>query len=373
MISVRDVCGVFEKKFPHDCAESWDNPGLLLGRTAAPVSRVLTALELTPDVAKEAIQIGAQMIITHHPFIFKPFKSLTDNSADGQILLDLAEHHIALFAAHTNLDAAPNAIAQKLSADFNLQNPRPLSAHKPYDACKIIVFVPQSDAERVSDAMIDAGAGAIGNYAAVSFRSPGEGRFTPQNGANPAIGACDCPQTVPENKIEMIASSQNVSAVLSAIKRAHPYEEPAIDVFKLQNEIHGIDDRYGFGCIGDLPQTCTLGELIEKIKNVWKINSLRASGDVQTPISRLAILNGSGAKFLPLAKKLGADAYITGDCGHHDFDLSCRLQLPLIDAGHFDTEKSIVRILAETLRKDCHTQSLDIRESECVKNPFNVY
>lgn len=373
MISVRDVCGVFEKNFPHDCAESWDNPGLLLGRSNAPVSRVLTALELTPDVAKEAIQIGAQMIVTHHPFIFKPFKSLTDNSADGQILLDLAEHHIALFAAHTNLDAAPNAIAQKLSADFNLQNSRPLSAHQPYDACKIIVFVPQSDAERVSDAMIQAGAGGVGNYDAVSFRSQGEGRFTPQNDAHPAIGERDCPQSVPEIKIEMIASSQNVSAVLRAIKNAHPYEEPAIDVFKLQNEIHGINDRYGFGCIGDLPQICTLSELLETIKKIWNIPSLRASGDPQTPISRLAILNGSGAKFLPIAKKFGADAYITGDCGHHDFDLSCRLHLPLIDAGHFETEKYIVQILAQTLQSDSNTQSLDIRESQCVKNPFNVY
>ena len=134
MVEVQDIRRVISQKFPEKCAESWDNPGLQLGRSNAPVKRVLAALELTPSVTEEAISWGADLILTHHPFIFKPFKSINDDTPEGRMLLDLAEHKIALLAAHTNLDSAPQAIAQKLADDLGLQNRKPFIPHEPYAA-----------------------------------------------------------------------------------------------------------------------------------------------------------------------------------------------------------------------------------------------
>lgn len=341
--------------------------GLQLGRLGAPVRRVLVALELTPDVVAEAVESGVDLVVTHHPFIFRPLKAINDKSAEGRMLLDLAENRIALYAAHTNLDAAPDAIAQKLADDLQLRERRGFLPHKPYNAFKLVVFVPRTDTEALAEALHRAGAGSVGQYSHVSFRGDGIGAFTCGENTHPAIGTPGSSERVEECRLEMVVPEQAVDQVIRALHQAHPYEEPAFDLFKLESEVSGLTDLYAFGIQGKLPEPMPLRTFAEYLKKLWQISSLRVAGNPEKQISTVAFVNGSGAKFLSRCRNI--DAYITGDCGHHDFDNALRLGTALIDAGHYDTEKYIPQILAETLQ----TANIDITIAKSMRNPMDVY
>jgi len=371
MVTVRRIRSIIQQHFPVQGAEEWDNPGLQLGHLEADVSRVLLALELTPEVVQEALTQGVNLILTHHPFIFKPLKSLTDESPDGRMLLTLAEAHIALMAAHTNLDSAPNAINQKLCDDLKLSDRSILLKHEAFSAYKIVVFVPEAEADNVANAMHRAGAGCVGDYSDVSFRAPGTGCFTCGEGSHPAIGAPGSIERVFEVRLEMVVSGQHLSAVTRALLAAHPYEEPAYDVFKLESPVHGMTDQYGFGMTGTLPEPMTLQAFIAHIKALWGIDALRASGAPDKLIRRVAIMNGAGARYFTRCGS-DIDAYITGDCGHHDFDNANRRGLALIDAGHYDTEKFIPSIFHRILTDELGN-SVELLLSSAQKRPFGVW
>ena len=369
MVKLHEICALISEKYPEKCAEEWDNPGLQLGRENADISRILVALELTRAVIAEAIQVQAQLILTHHPFIFKPLKSVSTRTPEGEMLLELAEHRIALIAAHTNLDAAPAAIAQKLARELGIHDIHPFLPAEPYEACKIIVFVPETHAESVAAAMHAAGAGCVGDYSNVSFRSSGTGYFTCGAGTHPAIGKPGTSETVPEQRIEMVVSSRVLGKVIRALRDHHPYEEPAFDVIKLSSEVHGISDLYGFGSIGSLDTPVTLADLLCTLKNVWDLPHLRYAGDPQMRISRVAILNGSGGRFISRCSGK-ADVLITGDCGHHDFDNANRMGIALVDAGHYGTEKYIPQLMVDMLRQSPLGQMLDVQVSQAMTNPM---
>ncbi len=356
--------------FPAQGAEDWDNPGLQLGRATGVVKRVLLALELTPDVVREAIESQAELILTHHPFIFKPIKAINDDTADGRMLLDLAEAHIALMAAHTNLDSAPQAINEKLSDDLGLLNRSILLPHEAFAAYKIVVFVPESNADAVAAAMHRAGAGCVGDYSDVSFRGRGTGCFACGENAHPAIGAPGSVERVDEVRIEMVVSARHLAAVTKALLAAHPYEEPAYDVFKLESPVHGMTDIYGFGMVGDLPEAMRLDDFLAHLRELWSIDAIRASGAPDKRIQRVAIMNGSGARYVSKARHV--DAYITGDCGHHDFDNANRLGVALIDAGHYDTEKFIPSIMQSVLRAQ-FGHEIECCIAQSMRRPFAVY
>ena len=374
MVSLQTICSALAKRYPPQCAESWDNPGLLLGYNRASVQRVIVALELTPEIVKEAIETRVDLIVTHHPFIFKPMSSFTDSSPDGRMMLDLAAAGVALYAAHTNLDSAPAAIGEKLARDLGMEQVRALLPHAPFAPYKIVVFAPNAAADAVAKAMHEAGAGCVGHYQNVSFRGTRTGHFTGDETTHPAIGAPQIAETVEETRIEMIVSSRDLARTINALRAAHPYEEPAFDVFKLENDIAGISDLYGFGTIGKFPAPMTLATLLDKIKTIWSIQSLRvADVPLDKTIEKVAILNGSGAKYAKKCAQSGADAYITGDCGHHDFDLARRYGLALIDAGHYDTEKFIPEILRSTLAQILADDDVEISIAQSMKNPMIYY
>ena len=368
-VTIRDIRQLITKRFPEKCAESWDNPGLQVGRNDAVVKKVLVALELTPAIVEEAVETGTNLIVTHHPFIFRPIKKLNDDTPDGEMLLTLAEHRIGMIAAHTNLDCAAGAITKKLADDLALKERRNFLEHHPYSAYKIVVFVPEKDAERVAEAMHKSGGGCVGNYSNVSFSAVGKGRFTCGKDSHPAIGQPGTSETVDEIRIEMVVSESRISAVTNALRQAHPYEEPAYDVFKLESEVHGMTDAYSFGVCGTLPEPVRLDAFIPMLKKVWDISALRVAGRDDKMISRVAILNGSGAKYLNDCR--GIDAYITGDCGHHDFDNAIRRDIALIDAGHYDTEKYIPQILAEMISSEF--SSIETKIASKMSNPFKVW
>ena len=373
MVSLQKICAALSECYPPQCAESWDNPGLLLGRNRAEIRRVVVALELTPEVVEEAIETRAELIVTRHPFIFKPMSSLTDSSPDGRMMLDLAAAGIALYAAHTNLDSAPAAIGEKLACDLGLMDVRALLSHEPFSSYKIVVFVPHTAVDAVAKAMHEAGAGCVGHYRDVSFRGTGTGHFTGDDTTHPAIGSPNIAETVAETRLEMVVSSRDLNRTMNALRAAHPYEEPAFDVFKLENDVAGIADLYGFGTIGRLPSPIHLCDLLNKIKEIWEIQALRVADlPLDKVIEKVAILNGSGSKYAKKCAQLGADAYITGDCGHHDFDLARRYGLALIDAGHYDTEKFIPEILRSTINR-LFANDVEVSIAKSMKNPMIFY
>ncbi len=372
MVKLREICALISEHYPEKCAEEWDNPGLQLGRDDAEIGRVLVALELTRAVIEEAIEIQAQLILTHHPFIFKPLKSVSTRTPEGSMLLDLAEHRIALVAAHTNLDAAPNAIGQKLAQDLNLRDVQPFLPAQPYEACKIVVFVPETHADEVAAAMHDAGAGCVGNYSNVSFRASGHGYFTCGANTHPAIGEPGSAEMVSEQRIEMVVSSRVLGRVIQALRAHHPYEEPAFDVFRLSSDVHGISDLYGFGTIGTLEKPMRLADLLGTLKSVWALPHLRYAGEPEKMISRVAILNGSGGRYITKCSGK-ADVLITGDCGHHDFDNARRMGIALVDAGHYGTEKFIPQIMVDRIRSASIGPKLDIRVAKNMQNPMNEF
>lgn len=378
MIKLSKLCTVLSELYPPQSAESWDNPGLLVGRGASEIHRAILALELTPNVLEEARKNHAELIITHHPFIFKPLNALTDSTPEGALLHALIRENIALYAAHTNFDAAPHAIAEKLARDLGISSYSAFLPHQSYAAYKIVVFAPRDAAQAVSRAMHDAGAGCVGHYRDVSFRCDGHGYFTGDETTHPSIGMPERPEIVEETKIEMVVSQRDLKRVVEAMKAAHPYEEAAYDVFKIEAPVHGISDMYGFGTIGKLPQIMTLRDFAQHLKATWQLEHLRIANIApEKPIEKVAILNGSGAKYLKDCIRMGADAYITGDCGHHDFDLAMRYNIALIDAGHFDTEKYIPALMRnaiqEALKSAFPTNEFSLQVAASMENPIRYY
>lgn len=371
LCKIKHIIDVFEEVFPRKLAQSWDNVGLQLGDPEQDVRRILLCLELTEHIVTEAIERGCDLIIAHHPLIFKPVASITSQDPVGRMLLNLSRAGLGLFVAHTNCDAAPDSIAAHLAQRLALQNTGVLVRTDYSQASKLVVYTPKPDSERVIMALHEAGAGRVGNYDHVSFRSQGTGRFRCGTQSNPAIGEPGSDESVLEERAELIVEDTKLKAVINALYEHHPYEEPAFDVYRLQNDVHGIHDVYGFGCIGELPSAKSLGDFLDELKSAWALPLLRFWGDRGRRIHKVGIINGSGAKHMLDARNAGADVLITGDCSHHDFDGAQRWDMPLIDAGHYETERCVVEVFEKVIKDKF--QDLELIQSEFMCSPVDIF
>ncbi|MFA5623715.1 MAG: Nif3-like dinuclear metal center hexameric protein [Bradymonadales bacterium] len=372
MAQIKDIISAFNEAFPPKLAETWDNVGLQIGDPNASVQKVLLCLELTPRIVQEAIDCACGLVIAHHPLIFKPLLAVTRQDPVASMLMDMLEAGIGLFVAHTNCDAGTKSISQYLAHSLKLKRQRFLLPKKHNTAYKLVLYTPESDSDRVVDALHDAGAGRIGNYHHVSFRAKGTGRFSSTEHAKPAIGSAGSSESVREEKAELIVDDKHLHAVIDALYTQHPYEEPAFDLYRLENKVNGINDQFGYGCIGELDAPRSLAAFITELKSAWMLNSVRFCGDSAALVQKIAILNGSGAKFLLDAKAAGADVFITGDCSHHDFDGALRYGISLIDAGHYETERCVVDVFADVLQSHCATRELSVLKSACMQSPMHA-
>lgn len=352
MMTVADVLEAVHAAAPAGQAADWDAVGLHVGDPSAAVTRVLVALDLTPAVVAEAASLGAEVVLTHHPLLFTPPKRVTTNDAVGAIVWSLARHGIAAIAAHTNLDAATDGVSVALADQLGLDDVRIL-APLPEALVKITTYVPHADADAVRAAMAHAGAGQIGAYQGCSFSTHGEGRFTPLDGAAPAVGAVGTPEVVSEARVEAVVPRWRADAVRHAIAEAHPYEEPATEVAPLL----GGAAREGFGAIGTLPQPEGLATFLLRVCERLEQPSLRYAGRDETRVSRVAVCGGSGLSFLPSALAAGADAYVTADVTYHRWFEALGPQgdprLVLVDAGHYETERVAEHLLAQIVARAC--------------------
>ncbi len=369
MCTLDSIIAAFDKWAPPSSAESYDNVGLQLGRRSAEIRRALVALDLTPEVVSEAVALGANLIVTHHPPIFNPVRAIRDDDLVGAMLLQLAEHRIALFAAHTNLDSALGGVSFALADALGLQEVR-LLAPQSGTSVKIVTFVPRDSAEAVHEAMAVAGAGQIGEYSACAFQGAGTGLFRPGDKANPTIGVAGKLERVDELRLEMIADKHLVRDVLAAMKSVHPYEEVAHDIVPLENQ----STRTGMGAVGTLPDRMPLAEFVQHVSKQLSAAAVRYAGDDDLAVSRVAVCGGSGSSLIRRAQARGADAFVTGDVSYHRFfestDPEGRVGMAIIDAGHYETERPVEATIVARMQAEC--PSVEWTQTSCRTSPVRA-
>jgi len=364
---IQDLIGLIHTDYPPSLAEDWDNVGLQAGDPAAPLERVLIALDVTAATLDEAESLGVQAIVAHHPLIFRPLKNVTALDSTGRLLLRAIAANIAIIAAHTNLDCGADGLNDWLAARLGIKEVLPLKGGN-LPLFKLVVYVPVGHEKVVEDALFAAGAGTIGAYDHCSFASTGTGRFRPGATSTPFIGSPGQESTPPEIRIETIVSAERVPKVIDKLRKAHPYEEPAYDLLLLQNRREDL----GLGRIGRLPQALPLQDYARQIGTALGTNTLRLVGDPERLISKVACCGGSGASLLFDAQRQGADLLVTGDIKYHDARNALDLGLALVDAGHFATEQVMVAGLTEKLRTAASTRHLPLEfiASASGQDPF---
>lgn len=343
---IRDLIKAFEKIAPPSLAESWDHVGLMVGNVNQELSGVITTLDVTPDTIEFAKEHKANLIISHHPFIFKGLQAVDYNTMQGAMVVDLIKSDIAVYSAHTNLDIAQGGLNDMLAGVIGLTDLKGFVPTSRENMAKVVVFVPTSHADVVRQAMGDAGAGHIGHYKDCSFSVVGEGRFTGDDSTHSYVGSPGVPEVAQEVRIETIVPMKGLDAVIRAMKEAHPYEEVAYDVYVL----HEPQVQHTLGRIGQLDKPHNFFQFIDHLREVLYRSQLRLSWVKPKSIQTVAICSGSGTSFIEEAKRRGADAYITGDVKYHDMQLAKELDLLLIDAGHFGTEYIVAKGLVELLK-----------------------
>ena len=346
-MKVSDVVDVLEHIAPPAWADQWDNVGLLVGDPAARVKRLLTCVDATAKVLAEAVDCKAQMIVAHHPVIFKNINRVTPSSAP--VVYEAARRRIAIYCMHTNFDAAPHGTNDYLAQALSLNDVRPLEPTVDSSNVKIVVFVPPSDLPAVAAAAFDAGAGHIGNYYDCAFFSHGIGAFCGGPGTAPAIGQPGRHETAEEMRIEAIAPRSRAEAVCQAIRRVHSYEMPAIDVYPVDDYLSGT----GNGRVGTLGKSMTVQTLIRRIKRAVGLKKVfvahgqgkRAGRAVKTA----ACAAGACGTLYQAAIAAGADLYLTGEMKHHDLLDAIAAGLTVVCLGHGNSERMAMDALAEHL------------------------
>jgi dinuclear metal center YbgI/SA1388 family protein len=332
MPTVADLARVLEAAAPLAYQESYDNAGLQCGDPHMEVRGVLITLDCTPAVIEEALSRGCNVIVAHHPMIFRPLKRITGANEVEQTLLKAIKNDIALYAAHTNLDNVYHGVNRKLADKLGLVNLRILDP-KPGLLAKLVTYVPPTHTEAVLAALYAAGAGQIGDYSACSFRMEGTGTFTPGVGTHPFQGAVSQPETTPEVRVEVLLPLHIQSAALRALRQAHPYEEVAYEIIKLEN----IHQEVGSGMVGELPEAVSPAAFRAQLKEALFVPVVKHTA-FEKPIKRVAVCGGAGSFLINRARAAGADAYVTGDLKYHEY-FQAEGQLMLCDVGHFESEQ----------------------------------
>jgi len=343
-LRVTNIVQIFEEWAPQWVAWEKDNVGLQVGDEHNKVTRILVTLDVTEQIVYEAIAQKAELIVSHHPLLFRPPSAMVASDPIGKVVLQLAEQKIALFSAHTNLDYAQGGVNFALAEKLGLKDIRFLTPLN-NSLSKIVVFVPVGHVERMLSAMTHAGAGVLGKYSSCSFGSKGTGSFYGSPVSNPFLGKRRKLEFVDETRLEMIAPRDVVSDVIAAIKAVHPYEEPAYDIYFTEN----TNPNFGMGALGRLPKPQQLGYFLRSLKRILSVEALRFTGSLTHKIQNIAVCGGAGSDLLPEAITAKADALITADVRYHAFQ-KANNSIALIDAGHWETEHVILKPIAARLR-----------------------
>lgn len=358
-MTVQDIHKIIERWAPSEIAWERDNAGLQIGSFGSPVKAIEVCLDVDEQIIREAKDRRANLIISHHPLLFRPLRSVNLRDGIGRCVEQLLRSKISLYAAHTNLDFARGGTSFALADKLGLINVDFL--HKSYKLKKkIVTFVPPDSVERVADAMGKAGAGRIGNYDACSFRGEGVGTFEGNSASNPTIGQRGKPEQCQEIRLEMVTDQMNIRSVINALLDSHPYEEAAYDVYPLEN----VSQEYGMGVIGQLPRPLSSKRFLSHVKQALKTASVRHTEGATHLIRTVAACGGSGSDLTDEALRQGADAFITADVKYHSFQDAAH-RIMLVDAGHYETERPVVDVLVKKLKQELEDMNVRIPVHAC--------
>ncbi|MBU8879415.1 Nif3-like dinuclear metal center hexameric protein [Bacillus sp. FJAT-29790] len=365
-VNGHEIIQLFEQFSPKSYAMDGDKIGLQIGRLNKSVDNVMIALDVLEEVVDEAIEKNVQLIIAHHPPIFRPFQTIVTDSPSGRLIEKLIKHDIAVYAAHTNLDVAIGGVNDLLAEALQLTNTEVLYPTHEIKLKKLVVYVPEENALTVKRALGNAGAGAIGNYSHCSFASSGTGQFLPGAGANPHIGEPGKVESVREERVETIFPEHLEKRILSAMFKSHPYEEVAYDIYNLENK----GEVLGLGRVGEITEM-SLQEFAEHVKKTLDVKGVRVVGDLTAKVKKVAVLGGDGNKYVTSAKFKGADVYVTGDMYYHVAHDAMTMGLNIIDPGH-NVEKVMKKGVANKLNNMCKEKGYEVSifSSELNTDPF---
>jgi dinuclear metal center YbgI/SA1388 family protein len=329
---IKEIIKQLELLAPPAYQEDYDNCGLITGSIQQEVKGILISLDCIESIVEEAIKEKCNLIIAHHPIVFKGLKKINGNNYVERTIIQAIKNDIAIYAIHTNLDNVKGGVNFKIAKKLGLENVKIL-APKRHLLKKLITFVPNKDKEKLLEALYKAGAGNIGNYSECSYQLDGTGTFKPNEKANPTIGTENKKEVVEEKRIEVIFPSPLEGAVVSALFNIHPYEEPAYDIILLENKTQEI----GSGAIGTLPTPMKEMDFMNHLKSRMNLSNIRHTTLLGKEIKKVALCGGAGSFLLKNALGAGADAYVSADFKYHEF-FDAENKIVIADIGHYESE-----------------------------------
>lgn len=373
MLTVRDVVTAFDARYLPVWAAGWDAVGLTCGDPTADVRRVLLAVDPATGVVAEAIDWGADLLVTHHPLLLRGVHSVAASTPKGRVLHELIRHDVALYTAHTNADSAEPGVSDALAQALGVVDLAPL-APLTDELDKIVTFVPHEDVDTVLDALVAAGAGRIGNYDRCAYLVEGTGTFRPLVGATPTIGEVGAVEHVAETRLEMVLQRASRSAVVAALRTAHPYEEPAFDVYAMA----GFDARRGLGRVGTLTAPEALEDFVGRVAAALPstVAGVQAAGDPDRVVRTVAVCGGSGDSLLADAARAGVDVFVTADLRHHPASEALDAGMPaLVNVSHWASEWPWLSQAADLLRADLgeRASEIEVRVSQTYTDPWTLH
>ncbi len=360
---IKDVTNYLERLAPRAYQESYDNSGLLTGNPQEEVRGILVTLDCTEEVVAEAVAAKCNLIVSHHPIIFRGLRKLTGSNYVERTVLQAIRNDVALYAIHTNLDNVYGGVNSRIGEKIGLRNLRIL-APKTDTLSKLVTFVPREHTETVATALHQAGAGQIGQYSDCSFRVQGTGTFRPGEGANPHIGQQGRQEFVDETRIEVLFPTALQPHIMAALRNAHPYEEIAYYLTPLSNE----NQEVGSGMVGELEAPEEPIAFLNRLKDTMGLSVIRHTRLVDEPVKKVAVCGGSGSFLLNAALQAGAQVYVSADFKYHEF-FDAEGRIVIADIGHYESEVFTKDLIVEVLRKKFTNFAINF--SRTVTNPIS--
>ena len=361
-MKIKEVVNALEMFAPLPLQDGFDNAGLQVGLTDAEATGALLCLDVTEAVVDEAIMLGYNLIVSHHPLIFKGYKSITGRDYVERCILKAIKNDIVVFSMHTNLDNAWGGVNAKMAEKIGLSQTEIL-APKEHALLKLVTFVPRAQAGQLRKALFEAGCGCIGHYDACSYNTEGKGTFRAGQGTHPFCGKVGELHTEDETRVETILPAFRQQAAVKALLKAHPYEEPAYDLYPVQNEWK----QAGAGMVGELKEPETETDFLKRIKKLFEAGCVMHSRLTGRLIRRVALCGGAGSFLLPQAVAAKADVFITGEVKYHDF-FTYEHQILTAAIGHYESEQYTKEIFYSILREAC--PALKVQLTRVNTNPI---
>jgi len=360
-MNIREIISYLESVAPPAYQESYDNAGLIIGDPETTITSALITLDVTEAVIEEAIETGCELIISHHPILFKGIKRLNGTSYVERCVIKAIKNDIAIYAAHTNLDSVIGGVNSKICEKIGLTNTSILAPAKD-QLLKLVTFIPEDHLDKVREAVFEAGAGKIGNYDKCSFNAEGSGTFRAGDEANPYVGEIGEFHFEKEVRFETIFFKHSKNKIISALLKTHPYEKVAYDLYPLENTISEV----GAGMIGELPGAENEIDFLSRLLGIFGCTAIRHTYLLGKTVRKVAVCGGTGSFLLPAAIAAGADIFVTADMKYHDF-FDAEEKIIIADIGHYESEQFTKELFYEILIKNFPNFAL--RLSEVKSNP----